>query len=504
MGKITELRTWWKDLVKFGPKFGYFPNASKSWLVTKESTHNLGKELFGDEGIQVTDEGRPYLGAAIGTVSYTNDYVRAKVTQWSSQLTTLARIASTQPHAVYSALIHGFTSKWTYLCRTIPDISELMRPLDNILRSSIIPALTGRPPPNDLEATLFSMPVRKGGLGIRLPSNVADSEFRSSTQITSPICAHIASQHLSNGPNIAEAQVRARAETRKINRAKIDHKTLELLDTLPEGLRTSIKLAQEKGSSTWLTSLPLAEHGFSLHRSAFHDAMALRYGWTPKNLPAKCHCGARFSVEHALSCPKGGFPTIRHNEIRDLTASLLSEVCKDVCTEPTLQPIPESSLNGACANHQPGARLDVAANGVWGGQHERTFFDVKVFNPHAPSNKTPDPQTAYRKHEKIKKRDYEERILNFEQATFTPIIMSTTGGMGKEATALYKRLATMLAAKWGDPYSRVLCWLRCRLGFSLLRSSIQAIRGARSSNGHPVICGLPLPLDLIQSEAAFN
>ena len=43
---------------------------------------------------------------------------------------------------------------------------------------------------------------------------------------------------------------------------------------------------------------------------------------TPGRLPAKCACGAVFSVEHALSCPKGGFPSIRHNEIRNLTATL--------------------------------------------------------------------------------------------------------------------------------------------------------------------------------------
>ena len=35
-------------------------------------------------------------------------------------------------------------------------------------------------------------------------------------------------------------------------------------------------------------------------------------------------------ARHALSCPKGGFPSLRHNEVRDLTANLLSEVCNNV------------------------------------------------------------------------------------------------------------------------------------------------------------------------------
>ena len=92
-------------------------------------------------------------------------------------------------------------------------------------------------------------------------------------------------------------------------------------------------------------------------------------------------------MEHALTCAKGGFVHCRHNEIRDLTATLLTEVCKDVRVEPELQPVTHEVLNGATANSQDGARLDIAANGVWGGNFERTYFDVRVFNPHAPTNR---------------------------------------------------------------------------------------------------------------------
>ena len=73
-----------------------------------------------------------------------------------------------------------------------------------------------------------------------------------------------------------------------------------------------------------------------------------------------------FSMEHALSCPMSGFPSLRHNEIQDHTANLLSEVCDNVSIEPHLQPVSEEHLFGATANSQDGARLDVAANGLWG------------------------------------------------------------------------------------------------------------------------------------------
>jgi len=53
-------------------------------------------------------------------------------------------------------------------------------------------------------------------------------------------------------------------------------------------------------------------------------------------LPAHFTCGNSFTVEHTLSCPKGGLPSIRHNKIRDLTATLLTEVCSQVVVESEL------------------------------------------------------------------------------------------------------------------------------------------------------------------------
>jgi len=158
--------------------------------------------------------------------------------------------------------------------------------------------------------------------------------------------------------------------------------------------------------------------------------------------PSKCDCSNRFTVEHALSCNKGGFPSIRHNEICNLRANLLTQVCSEVCIEPNLQPTTSYQLSGATANSQDGARLDISANGVWGRRSEKTFFDVYVFNLYAPSNKNQTPSACYRKHEQEKKRAHEQMV---EHSSFTPLVFSVTGGMGREATCFYKRLASMLA-----------------------------------------------------------
>ena len=88
--------------------------------------------------------------------------------------------------------------------------------------------------------------------------------------------------------------------------------------------------------SNWLTSLPLEEYGFDLIKREFWDAIRLRYNWPIPSLPTKCACGSTFDTQHAMSCKKGGFVIQRHNEIEDVTAELMAEVCKDVEVEPQL------------------------------------------------------------------------------------------------------------------------------------------------------------------------
>ncbi len=151
---------------------------------------------------------------------------------------------------------------------------------------------------------------------------------------------------------------------------------------------------------------------------------SLRYGWRPPNLPSHCVCGKFFTVEHALSCPRGGFPSIRHNEIRDMTATLMSEVCHNVKIEPGLQPVTGEQFEHRTANREDGARLDIVAQSFWGRDRQSAFFDVRVFNPYAPCYRNSTQTQCYRKNELEKKRCYEDRIREIEHGSFTPLILS--------------------------------------------------------------------------------
>ena len=87
---------------------------------------------------------------------------------------------------------------------------------------------------------------------------------------------------------------------------------------------------------------------------------------------------------------------------------------------------------------------------------------------------------CYRRAELDKKRKYDERIREVENGTFSPLIFSSSGGMGPSATVVFKRIATLLSEKRSHPYSHVLYWIRTKLCYSLLRSAVMCLRGSRS------------------------
>ena len=94
-------------------------------------------------------------------------------------------------------------------------------------------------------------------------------------------------------------------------------------NSLPTIAKQAGELATEKGSSNWLTVIPLKELDYKLNKKEFRDAIKLRYDWEITDTPIMCACGVQFGVDHAMVCQRGGFIIQRHNELRDLEAEML-------------------------------------------------------------------------------------------------------------------------------------------------------------------------------------
>ena len=95
-----------------------------------------------------------------------------------------------------------------------------------------------------------------------------------------------------------------------------------------------------------------------------------------------------------------------------------------------------------------------------------------------PEAMFPVPNPASRSRES-KMREYKARIIQVEHGDFTPLVFTTSGGMGPQCERALKQLTERMAEKRELPMSVVAGWLRCRFSFALLGTSLICLRGTR-------------------------
>ena len=180
---------------------------------------------------------------------------------------------------------------------------------------------------------------------------------------------------------VAECWDRTNHECSKRN-MKLTDIGKSLKEDVSDSQKLLLEIANEKGVSSWLTADPSVQFRSILNKSDFRDAVCIRYGYPLDGLPTTCVCGSDLTVDHALTCPCGGYPLARHNEVRDTIAEVMRGVLPDVEVEPQLLPYVEEQLAGQTANRAVDARVDIRAKGFWTRQQE-AFFDVRVTHPKA-------------------------------------------------------------------------------------------------------------------------
>ena len=254
-GKLREIRKWWDVLVSYGPKFGYFPKASKTVLIIKDSSMaSIAAELFADTGIQITCQGERHLGAAIGNEEFKNKYVSSKVKKWVEDIEMLADIAAEEPQAALSAYTKSICHRWTYIQRTISGCGMLFKPLENCIRNTLIPAILGRPV-SDLERCILSLPVRFGGLGISDPAENADREYAASKRITKNLSDLIIEQQQDISFYNQESTAQIIKDLKGEKEAYLNAKFQDIERSIEDlALKRCLQMNKEKGAGCWLTT----------------------------------------------------------------------------------------------------------------------------------------------------------------------------------------------------------------------------------------------------------
>lgn len=176
---------------------------------------------------------------------------------------------------------------------------------------------------------MLFLPSKLCSFGIPEFAKIADIEYGNSHKIPEELSNNIINQNKNYNMD---------PERMQSIKNEIKYKRIEYHQKLLEDIRTKISkgetrlndINQELEASSWLTSLPIKDDGFTLNKQEFWDLIRWRYRWYRSCMPQNCTCGIRFDVHYVLICKKGGFITLWHNKIRNLTANLVVKVCKNI------------------------------------------------------------------------------------------------------------------------------------------------------------------------------
>ena len=147
--------------------------------------------------------------------------------------------------------------------------------------------------------------------------------------------------------------------------------------------------------------------------------------------------------------------------------------CRAAREEQAIQPCVES-LNSKKGDEEKG---DLLIRGLWDRATD-LIVDVRISNTDAKSYRSRTPAKVLESQEREKKKKYLEACLE-NRRHFTPFVVSADGLKGREATALLRRLSSLLAKKWQKPYSVVCGYINMRISIAIVRATHLCLRGSR-------------------------
>ena len=139
---MDGIRVWWGKITEIGPQYDFFANPAKTWLVVKEEYLEAVQNTFEGLGIQLTTQGRQYLGAPIGSKEFVELSVKKKVDAWVADVEKLASIAKT--HLRAAAYCHRLRHRWKFILRTTPIDGVRFTTLEAAIRNHLLPSILGK------------------------------------------------------------------------------------------------------------------------------------------------------------------------------------------------------------------------------------------------------------------------------------------------------------------------------------------------------------------------
>ena len=165
------------------------------------------------------------------------------------------------------------------------------------MRNKLIPALTDGRHVTDDERKLLSLPPRLGGMGLIMPSEMADEEFEFSTAATVDLTNAIKEQLIELPPGLDQKSREAKAGIRKARRGKQNVVLEDLVSRMTPAEKRANEISRDTGASNWLTSLPIEGERFPPQQGRVlgRSPLTLHLAYLPSTLevclrrPLQCH-----------------------------------------------------------------------------------------------------------------------------------------------------------------------------------------------------------------------
>jgi hypothetical protein len=416
---------------------------------------------------------------------------------------TLSKIAVKYPQTAYAGFTFCLQNEWQYVSRVVADTAPFFQPLEVAIRKHFCPALLGIGA-GDLNGEfreLLSQGVKKGGLAIRNALDAAPYVHDTSKKATRHLVQSLVDSERDfdhNSHRITATLAGTGARKDRLDREQ------EFLDERWEG-KPAIKRRDKRAMAAGVhySVVPSEINSTCLSANEWRDNARLRYNLAPLDMPDRCDgCGAKMTVEHALSCKVGGLVHIRHDDVGDEWRHLngLATSFGRVTREPSLHTsvcrrtneTTTTRTEAGATETEPtipitGERGDAGVHGFW-ERGRPCIFDVRITDTDARSYRNKEVSKVLAMHEKEKKDKYLQTCLALRK-DFTPLVYTVDGIAGREAKSAEKHLATALAVKLKRPYGEMVYYVRVRMALAVIRANSLLIRGSRDcqKNRRPVI-----------------
>ena len=216
------------------------------------------QRFFCDDRVQITSAGRRYLGGAIGCPDSLRGYIWGIDSKWLEHLERLTTFAASQPQAAYAAFVHSLSAKSSYFQRMIHAEQSGISPRNRRSRTSFCRHWRVRAPylsiPDISSLSLLVWAALE--TAIRWP------QVRTSIEHQAAVWGGIYSCLPSDECTCAIRKEREKGSEALRSHGNISSRRLDLL--------------QEKGTSSWLTVIPVDDHDLFLHKGELRDAQALQ------------------------------------------------------------------------------------------------------------------------------------------------------------------------------------------------------------------------------------